>query len=129
VTRIAEDLLALAFLDDLAQIHHRDPVAQMANDGEVVRDEDNAERETLSQVMKELKDGGLHRYVESRNGFIGDEHLGFHGEGTGDRDALALAPRELTGLAVERRRGQPYVAHQFSTAFFFIISRDQMMDA
>ena len=33
--------------------------------------------------------------VERRGGFIEQHHLGLHGQGAGDRDALLLAPRQV----------------------------------
>ena len=44
------DLLAVALLDDLAEVHDGDPVAEVAHDAEVVGDEDEGEAELLAQV-------------------------------------------------------------------------------
>ena len=44
VDRLLVELLRRRELDDLAEVHHRDPVGDMAHDGEVVGDEDEGQR-------------------------------------------------------------------------------------
>src|SRR5436190_774637 len=47
VPRRVIDLRNVAQLDDLAAAHHRDPVADVPDDAEVVRNEDQRQRELL----------------------------------------------------------------------------------
>ena len=46
------DLLARPDLDDLAEVHHRDPVGDVADDREVVRDEEVREPELALQLRR-----------------------------------------------------------------------------
>ena len=51
-------------LDDAAEVHHRDPVADMADDREVVGDEQVGQAETILEADEEVEDLGLDRHVE-----------------------------------------------------------------
>ena len=64
VARVGEQRIALGFLDDPAEVHDGDPVAEVADDSEVVRDEDHRESQAGSQVFEQPQDGGLHRDVQ-----------------------------------------------------------------
>jgi len=63
VRRSVEYLLALTDLDDLSQIHHRDMVRDMANDGKVMRNEQIGESQFLLQLLQKIDDLGLDRDV------------------------------------------------------------------
>jgi hypothetical protein len=60
----AEDLVASAGLHDAAEVHHRDPVAKILNDRQVVRDEQAREPELAVQVGEQVEHRGLHRDIE-----------------------------------------------------------------
>ena len=49
----------------------------------------------------QLEDLRLHRNVEGRDGLVGHQHVGPHGERPRDADALALAAGELVRIAVD----------------------------
>ena len=86
---VVEDLFGGQF-DDLAQIHNRDPVGDMAHDAEVVGDEHIRKPHLRLDILQEIDDLGLDRDVEGRNRFVGDDKARFDGQGPGDADALAL---------------------------------------
>ena len=67
----------------------------MADDVEVVRDEDVGQAEVVLQVLQQVEDLCLHRDVQRRDGLVADDQLRVHGEGPRDADALTLAAREL----------------------------------
>ena len=90
----AHDRLGGALLHDLAAIEHVDAVDDLADDREVVRDEEVGEPELLLQALEEVEDLRLHRDVERRDGLVADQDFRADGERAGDRDALALAARE-----------------------------------
>ena len=52
-------------LDDAAEIHNRDAVAQMIDHAQVVADEDEGEAELAAEVGKEVEDLGADRHVEA----------------------------------------------------------------
>ena len=87
-------------LDDLAEVHHGDPVADVADHREVVRDEDVGEAELALQIGEQVDDLRLDRDVERRDRLVADDQLGAQREGAGDADPLSLAARELRREAV-----------------------------
>ena len=75
VLRIVEDRGARADLDDLAEIHHRDAVADALDHGHVVRDEEIGEPELRLQVEHQVEHLRLDRHIERRNRLVGDDQL------------------------------------------------------
>jgi hypothetical protein len=61
--RIGEDLLRGPLLDDLAEVHHRDRVAHVADGAQAVRDEQISGLHLLLQVDQEVEDLGAYRDV------------------------------------------------------------------
>src|SRR6516225_6093748 len=97
--RRLEDRLAGAELDELSEIHDGDAMADLFDDGHVVRDEEIGQTLLRLQIHEEVEDLRANRHVEGRNGFVGDDQVGIGGEGPRDRDALALAAGELMRVA------------------------------
>jgi hypothetical protein len=91
VDRVVVDLLGRAELDDLPQVHDRDPVGDVTNDAEVVRDEDIREPELVLDVFEQVDDLCLDRDVEGRDRLVGDDQLRLQRQGAGNSDALALS--------------------------------------
>ena len=94
-------------LDDRAEIHDGDPVGDVPDDREVVRDEEIGELEVVLQRLEQVEDLRLDRHVERRDRLVGDDEVRVDGERARDADSLALAARELVRIARRRVRGQP----------------------
>ena len=60
----------------LPEVHHRDPVGEVPDDGEVVRDEEVGEAELLLQVGRQVEHLRPHRDVERRDGLVEHEDCG-----------------------------------------------------
>ena len=69
---------------------HGDPVGDVLDDREVVRDEQVREVELALQVFEQVEHLGADRDVEGAHGLVKDDELGIERERTGDADALAL---------------------------------------
>ncbi len=67
----------------------------MADDPEVVGDEDVGERELLLEVIEEIQHLRLDRDVQGRDGLVGDDQLRPECEGPRDPDPLPLAAGEF----------------------------------
>src|SRR5205807_6097661 len=91
VQRVGVDLFGVRDLDDLAEVHHGDPVAQVADDRQVVGDEQVGQVELVLEVLQEVHDLRLDRDVERGDGLVGDDEGGVQDQGAGDADALPLA--------------------------------------
>ncbi len=94
-----EELGGLRRLDDLAEVHHGDAVADVFDDLEIVRDEEKRETEFVLQLLQEVHDLCLNRDVEGADGLVAHDELGPNGESAGDADALALPAGELVRIA------------------------------
>ena len=77
-----------------ADIHHRDAVAELLHDAEVVRDEEVGEPELVAEVGQEVQHLRLHRDVERGDRLVGDDQARVERQRAGDADALALAAAE-----------------------------------
>ena len=115
VAGLAVDLVGDADLDDLAEVHHRDRVGDVAHHREVVRDEQVREPEPLLQVLEQVHDAGLDRHVERRHRLVEHEQRRVERERPGDADALALTARELVRVAVARAPGSARRARSSSS--------------
>ena len=72
----AQNLFRRSGLDDLAAMHDRDAVGNLGDDAHVVGDEQDADAAAVGQVAQELEDLRLHRHVERRRRFVGDQEPG-----------------------------------------------------
>ena len=79
----------------------------MADDREIMRDEEIGEAEALLQIDQEVDDLRLDVDVERRNRLIGDDEVRPHRQRARNRDALALPAGELMRIALGRFRAEP----------------------
>jgi hypothetical protein len=77
------------------------------DDGEVVRDHQVGEPETLLELLQQVQHLGLHGDVESGDRLVRDEQVRLHGDRAGDADPLPLPPAELVRVAPQRRGREP----------------------
>src|SRR5579872_5921105 len=78
-------------LDDAAEIHDTDAACHVADDREIVADEEIGEAELVLQIAHQIENLRLHGYVERRGRLIADDELGLGSERAGDCNALALS--------------------------------------
>ena len=71
------ELVGVGELDDLAEVHHRDAIAHVAHDREVVRDEDQRQIELALQRPQQVEDLRLDRDVERETGSSATISFGF----------------------------------------------------
>ena len=87
-------------------MHDAHAVADVAHDGEVVRDEDHREVQVPPQVPEQVEDAGLHRHVKRRDGFVRHEDARAHRKRPRERRALTVSAREFARILVEHGRGK-----------------------
>ena len=75
MARLSHDAVTGSGLDDLAQVHDVDPVRHVANDIEVVRDEEVGDPELVLQVSEQVEDLGLDGHVQGADRFVADDQL------------------------------------------------------
>jgi hypothetical protein len=115
-----EDLRGRAIFDDGAVVHDSDPFADLADDLEVVGDEDHRELVSLSQLGDQIEDLRLDRHVERGDGLIEDQQTRPGCERSGDCDALPFATRECTRELICGGRRQTHLIEKLGDAFSLI---------
>ena len=88
MARLLENGLSRPLLDHLAQVHHRDAVAHVADHGDVVGDEEVGEAEFALQLVEQRDDLRLNGNVEGGNRLVTDYKFGIEDQRPGDADVL-----------------------------------------
>ena len=96
--RRAVQRFALGGFGDPTEVHHDDPLACVADDREVVTDQQVRQTEPLLEVDEQAQDLRLDRHVQRRHRLVENDQLRVDGEGARDRDPLPLAARELVRI-------------------------------
>src|SRR5260221_1462270 len=94
-----EDIRIRPGLDDAAEIHHRHALAKIADDAEIVRDEDEGEPAALLQALQQQQDLRLDRDVEGGDRLVRREQFRVPRQPAGEADAPALPAAELLRIA------------------------------
>ena len=105
VLRVGEQRLGGVVLLHLAVLHHIDIVGELADDGQVMGDQDHRHAVLVLEVLDQVEDLRLHGDVERGGRLVGDQHVGPVGERHGDHHALALAARQLVRILLSRASG------------------------
>ena len=113
--RAAEQIRSGRRLHNLPGIHHGQAVGDVADDAEIVRDEQHGHAEALLEVEEQFKNLRLNGHVERGRRLVGDEQLRLGSESHRDHDALLHPAGELVRIIFEPRfrRGN---ADQFQQA-------------
>jgi hypothetical protein len=105
----AEEFVASANLDDLPEVHHRYPIGQMLNDGEIVANEEESQAELVLEVRKEVDDLSLDGNIKGGDRLVADDQAGTGRECARNADALALAAREFVREAPHGIGGEAHL--------------------
>src|SRR5262249_17960662 len=90
----------------------------MLDDRKIMGDKQIGEPELLLQVLQEIDDLGLDRYIQRRHRFVADDQLWLDSERTRDTDALALTAGELVRVAAHIIRPQTDGLEQIDDPLF-----------
>ncbi len=100
VQRLLVHRLAGADLAELAQVHHRDPVADLLDQGQVVGDEQVGQAQLAAQPLEEVEHLRLDQHVQGGDRLVADEQRRLKGDGARDGDPLRLAAGQLARVAL-----------------------------
>ena len=89
--RRGEDRLRRPFLDDAAEIHDRDAIADLPHHRQVVADEQVGQALAYAQIAQEFEDLRLDGDIERACRLIQHHQLRRQRQRAGDADALLLA--------------------------------------
>ncbi len=96
-----EDLFDGALLNDLAEVHDGDTLAEVAHGRQVVADEEEGDAEVLLEFCQECDERGPGAGGEDGGGFVEHDKFGVEDERAGDGDALERGGAEAPGFAGE----------------------------
>jgi hypothetical protein len=96
---VVDDGAGVTELDDAAEIHDRDAVADVLDHAEVVGNEEVGQAEAVLQVLEQVEHLRLDRHVERGDRLVADDEVGLYGKRARDADSLALAAAELVRVA------------------------------
>jgi len=99
--RFTEELIAQSAFHDVSQIHNGHPRAEKADDREIVGDKKATQAQFFLHCFEKIENLGLHRGIESRNGFIADENFRFRRKSPSNGDALSLSAGKFVGIAIK----------------------------
>src|SRR6201995_5585896 len=114
--------------DDLAQIHHRDAMADVLDYGKIVSDEQIREVLFTLQIHHQVDDLSLDRHIKRRDRLVADDQLGVQGKRPGDADALPLSAGELVRKAAHLQAPQPYLIKEGRDALVFFFAMGDAVD-
>ena len=98
--RIGVQRLLGGDLHHLAQIHDAYTVGHVLHHVQAVGDEQVRQAELLFKLVQQVQHLRLDGHVQCRHRLVAHDELRVHGQGARDAHALALAARELVGVAV-----------------------------
>lgn len=93
----AEEPIAVSDLHELPEVHHADPVCDLADDRQVVGDEQVGESELLLEITEQVENLCPHGDVQRRHWFVAHDQCGARRQSSSDDDALALPPENSWG--------------------------------
>ena len=67
----------------------------MAHDMKIVSDNHDRQAKPLAKIVEEIQNLALHRYVEARRWFVGDDQPWVQSNGAGDADTSCLTAGQL----------------------------------
>ena len=110
VQRIGIEPLLWRNLDDLAEVHDRNPVADVADDGEIVRDEKIGQPQARTELIEQVDDLRLYRNIQHR--LVASDEIRLDRERARNADALTLAAGKFVGKTAGYARTEPDEAEQ-----------------
>lgn len=99
--RLGQQLVFAAVLAQAPGVHHGDGIAGLRHHAQVMGDHDDRQATLVAQVEQQPQDLRLHRHIQGRGRFVGDQHLRVAAQGYGDHGALAHATGKLMGVVVD----------------------------
>jgi hypothetical protein len=104
VRRVGIHFLHAAHFNDSAEVHDRDLISDVPDDGQIVRDEQIGDAELTLQTGQKVDHLGLDRDVERAHWFIANDQIRADSDRPGDPDPLALPPAELPRVSACQNR-------------------------
>ena len=128
VQRILVQLVAVGNLDNVAEVHHRDAVADMPHNGQVVRDEQVCQPELVLQVFQQVDYLRLNGHIQRGDWLVANDESRVDRQRARYADALALPAAEFVWVAVRHIRIESYRLQEFGNAVaVLLLGRGELM--
>ncbi len=101
---MTEHLLRRSDFHHSAEIHHADPVGDMAHQMQSVADEQIGQSQPLFQILQQIDHLRLDRHIQGRYRLVRNDKPWMQRNRAGDRHALALSSRQRMRIARLPRR-------------------------
>ena len=85
---VIKECIGRVCLDQAALLHNHNIVCDLADNGQVVRDEQVGQSKLSLQVVEQVQNLVLNQHVQCGNGLVKDNYLGVERKSTRNRDAL-----------------------------------------
>ncbi len=90
MTRMGEEFMRRRKFHDMPEVHHGHAMADVFDDGEIVRDEEIRNPLRGLQIHEQINDLGLHGDIQRAHWFIADNKARIYGESSCNPYALTL---------------------------------------
>ena len=106
--RIPIQFCLVRHLHHMAQVHDRDPVADVADHAEIMGDKQIRQAMLFLKLLHQIQHLGAHGHIQGGHRFIADDQLRIQSHGPGDPDSLPLSPGKLMGKPLHVMASQPH---------------------
>ena len=125
---VGEEGAGRSHFRQLSQIHHGDPISQVLDHVQVVRDEQVGQVILGLQILEQVDDLRLNRHVQGRDRFIAHDQLRVQRQGARNADPLALAPGKFMRVPRVMIRPQAHAVEKLTHPLRQIPAFGQVMD-
>ena len=129
MARFFEQLAFVSNLNDAAEIHHGDAMAEMRDDREIMREQEMRDVLPALQVDQQIDDLGLDRDVECADRLVADDQAGPERKRPCNADPLALAAGKLMRTVPHVFGPQPHLLEQFCDPLPLVAACGEAEDA
>src|SRR6516225_8706298 len=120
MARVCIDLLPRRKLDDFAQVHYRDPAADVLDHTQVVSDKKVGQVQSLLEILQQVDDLCLDRHVERRHRLIEHHEARIYRERPCDADSLALTSGKFMRIPIHRVRSHSDHFEELNDSFLLL---------
>ncbi|GBR08856.1 hypothetical protein AA0228_0478 [Gluconobacter frateurii NRIC 0228] len=101
-----QNLQSVAFLHDAAQIHDRNPVRHLSDDGQIMGNKDARYAERCTQIPEQIHDLRLNRHIKRGDRLVRNEKVWAQDKRAGNVQTLTLATGKFMRISISHRTGQ-----------------------
>ena len=112
-----EQFLLRSLFNHLPQIHNKNVVRNIANDAQIMRNENIRYLGFLLDIEQEVDDLCLNRHIQCGNRFVADYKLRVQDQGTAYADALTASSVKFMGICIDQAARKSYGIPSFHTLF------------